>query len=144
LLAKLENLEDCIFEEETLTTGTEQVLKVAVLGSPQAGQVELLQTYLSGHVGDGDGESGNGGSSNGSSKTALERLTGGGGKSTMASIGKTHKTSVPHKGSDHAVIFRTAVGDPGPHVLAWADACLVAFNVRTSVRINRVIGMGTG
>ena len=39
LLTKLENLEDCIFEDPALSTGKEVVLKVAVLGSPQSGYV---------------------------------------------------------------------------------------------------------
>jgi hypothetical protein len=59
-------------------------------------------------------------------KSALEKLTGI--KTSMMNIGKKHKTVVPYPGEDKTMLIRTSVGDPGPQVLSWADAFLIAFN----------------
>lgn len=88
-------------------------------------QSELLQRFLCGYVNNPDGGV-EAATSKHNSKSPLEKLTGV--KTSMTQIGKTHKTTVPYRGKDHSMILRTAVGDPGPHVLAWADACLVAFS----------------
>lgn len=48
-------------------------------------------------------------------KSPFEKLAGA--KPTMTQIGKTHKTTVPYRDADHAMILRTAVGDPGMRIL---------------------------
>ena len=45
-----------------------------------------------------------------------------------SSIGKKYKTVIPCHGKDRTMLLWTAVGDPGPQILAWAHAFLVAFN----------------
>ena len=76
----------------------------AVLGSAHAGQTDLLARFLGG----------------------MHRLTGD--KTSVGNIGKRMQTMVPWNGKERALLLHTAVGDPGPSVLAWADAILVVFN----------------
>lgn len=89
-----------------------------MLGVPHAGQAELLQRFICGYVDDP-------GSADGHHKNVLEHLTGH--KQANASIGKRHKTMIQCNGREREMLLRTAVGDPGPQVLKWADAFLVVF-----------------
>eukprot|EP00039_Didymoeca_costata_P032714 m.38995 g.38995 ORF g.38995 m.38995 type:complete len:956 (+) comp9502_c0_seq1:194-3061(+) len=120
LINKLSNLEDCVFESEWENQAPNQPeLKLAVLGGRQAGQSELLQRFLCGYVPQAD-------NLGIKKKNPMEKLTGV--KTTLTNIGKRHKTTVPVAGKDQTMLIRTAIGDPGPHVIKWADAFLVAFN----------------
>lgn len=105
LMSKVANLEDCFDNDDWLTMkDPELALKVAVLGSAHAGQTDLLARFLGG----------------------MHRLTGD--KTSIGNIGKRMRMMVPWNGKERALLLHTAVGDPGPSVLAWADAILLVFN----------------
>mmetsp|Transcript_28184 Transcript_28184/g.84316 ORF Transcript_28184/g.84316 Transcript_28184/m.84316 type:complete len:1134 (-) Transcript_28184:56-3457(-) len=110
---KLENLEESIFEKDEWARADRHGLKVAVLGVPHAGQAELLQRFINGEVQNGE--------------DGAEQ--GAGHKQSTVSIGKRHKTTIQCNGRERDLLLRTALGDPGPQVLKWADAYLLVFQV---------------